>query len=269
MEQNKYIANLGRLINYASSIPGQSFGSPVFMSEMASYTDDAAANDETNFSNTFFSYYAYGELVALALDMTLRTKFENLTLDDLMLAMWKKYGKSETPYTNADIQTALGEISNDNQFAQTFFNDHIYGNALPDFENLFDQFGYKLIPKNPAKARVDFDRFSFEGDSARLLSQPLKGSYLYEAGVNRGDLILTIDDQPVTSYPELNFIIGTRKIDDELNVSFVHFGKIRSGTFKIKEDNQLMLVPKERFSIREDDAEKNRLQNWLASRVPE
>lgn len=267
INSEKYIGNLSRLISFASTAPSVSSGSPIYMSEMASYTDRAAAYDETNFENTYFSYYSYGEIIALALDLSLRTLFNNIALDDLMKAMWIKYGKSENPYTTEDILTTLGEVCGDKKFAETFFNNHIYGNTFPDFENLFDQLGYKLIKKNPVKPKVDFLKLKFEGDTAILLSNPLVGSSFYEAGVNKGDLILSIDEQAVTSYPELNFIIGTRKIGDEIDVSYSHFGKLRKGKFKVKEDNRIVLVPKERFSIRENEEETKRFQNWLKSRI--
>jgi len=237
------------------------------MSELASYTDNAPANDETNFSNTFLTYYAYGSAIALALDLTIRTEFEGVTLDDLMKSMWISYGKTEDPYTNSDIQKILSEVCSDNDFAADFFDSYIFGNELPDFTSLFDQFGYKLIQKNPGKPNIGFLRLKFEGDTATLLSQPLVESALYEAGVNKGDLILSIDDQAVTSYPELNFIIGTRKVGDEIDISFSHLGKLKQSSFKLQEDKQLVLIPKEKFSIKITEEEEKLRQEWLGSKV--
>jgi len=110
-------------------------------------------------------------------------------------------------------------------------------------------------------------RFKYEGDTAIMISTPLVGSALYEAGVNKGDLILSIDDQAVTSYPELNFIIGTRKIDDEIDVSFSHLGKLKKGSFKLKEDSQIVLIPKEKFSIKITPEEEQLRAEWLNSKV--
>ena len=267
LDKDKYINSISRKINFLVNAPGWKYGSPVHMSEMAAYTDHAAANDEVNFSNTFLSYYVYGEMTALALDLSLRTEFEDVSLDDLMMAMWVKYGKEEKPYTNTDIQNTLAEVCGDDDFAEEFFKTYIFGNELPEFEDLFDKSGYKLIKKNPGKTSLGFVRLKFEGDTATLLSPPLVESALYEAGLNKGDLILSIDDQPVTSYPELNFIIGTRKIEDEIDVSFSHFGRLKQGTFKLKEDNQLVLIPKEKFSIRIKEDEEKLRADWLNSKV--
>ena len=267
IDQRRYLGNLSRTINYVLNAPGIQIGSPVYMSEIAAYTDRAASIDEDNFSNTNLSYYTYGEIIALALDLSLRAQFENANLDDLMMSMWKKYGKTEIPITNLDIQNTLAEVSGSEDFAREFFQEHILGNKLPDFEALFDKLGYKLIKKNPNRPSIGFVRLKFEGDTATLLSEPLMNSAMYDAGVNKGDLILSVDDQPVTSYPELNFIIGTRKIGDEINIEYSHHGKLNSGSFKLKEDNQMVLIPKEQFSIRLKDEELKLRTGWLNSRV--
>ena len=267
IDKVRYINMLSQSINYFINAPGWRFGSPIFMSEMATYTDGAASNEDNNFANTYLSYYSYGEVIALALDLSLRTNFDNISLDDLMMTIWIKYGKPEKPYSNPDIQSALEEVCGDNEFARDFFEKYIYGNDLPNFENLFALFGYKLIKKNPGKPSIGFVRLKFEGDTATLISQPQIASALYDAGVNKGDLILSIDDQFVTSYPELNFIIGTRKINDEIEVSYSHYGKLKKGSFKLKEDSQLVLIPKEKFSIRITDEEEKLRQDWLNSRV--
>lgn len=267
LSKDHYINSLGNKINYMLNAPGWKYGSPIHMSKMATYTDNAATNDEVNFSNTFITYSLYGEIIALVLDLSLRTEFDDVSLDDYMKAMWMNYGRQEISYTNADLQTTLAEICNDSEFAEAFFEDYIFGNILPDFEDLFDKAGYKLIKKNPGKASLGFVRLKFKGDTATLLSHPLVESALYEAGLNKGDLILSIDEQAVTSYPELNFIVGTRKVSDEIDISFSHYGKLKQGSLKLKEDNQHKIIPKEKFSIKIKEEEEELRASWLNSKV--
>lgn len=267
LDKNKYIGSLSSLINFAVNSPGWSYGSPVYMSELATYADRSSFVDDTNFANTFLSYYDYGQLIALALDLTIQAKFPEKSLDDLMKAMWLKFGKDEVPYVNADIEKTVAEICNDEEFAASFFEKYIFGNEMPDFEGIFDQFGYKLINKNPGRPGIGYAYLKFEGDTATLLSDPRVGSGFYEAGVNKGDLILQIDGQPVTSYPELNFIVGTRKVGDELEIQYSHLGKLNKGTFKLKEENQLILVPKEKFSIRLKEEEEKLRGSWLSTKI--
>ncbi len=264
LDQNSYLNGLSGKLNLFVNAPGWNFGSPVYMSEMAPFTDRSSSIDDDNFSNTFVSYYYYGEMIALALDLSLRTEFKNLSLDDFMKAVWIKYGKEEIPYTNPDLLNTLTEVCGNSDFSRHFFETYIFGNTIPDYESLFDKFGYKMIKKYPGKPSIGFVRLKYEGDTAIMMSNPLIGSALYDAGVNKGDLILSIDDQAVTSYPELNFIIGTRKINDEIDVSYSHLGKLKKGSFKLKEDNQIVLIPKEKFSIRVTEEEELLRSNWLS-----
>ena len=266
ISEKKYLGILSRNINRFVNTPGVKFGSPVYMSKMAPFSDQAAAMDETNFSNTFFSYYYYGEMVALALDLSLRTSYPGLSLDDLMKSMWEKFGRTERPYHNADIQNTLAELTGDKGFAEDFFNRYIYGNEITDYGKLFDKTGYKLIKKNPNKLSLGYVRLSFEGDTATVLSTPLIGSGLYEAGVNKNDLILSLDGQKVTSYPELNFIVGTRKVGDEISIEYAHHGDKKTGTMVLKEDSQLVLIPKDRFSIKVSESEIQTRKEWLDTR---
>ena len=263
----KYMNTLSSILNFVHNSPGMQFGSPVEMSEMAALTDRSNYTDDTNFSNTYLSYYVYGSIIGLTLDLEIRSKFAGKSLDDLMRAMWEKFGKSEVPFKNEDIEKVLSEVTGNKDFSSTFFDKYIYDNQMPDFEQLFDRFGYKLIKKNPGKPGFGYARFRFKGDTAVLLSQPLINSSLYESGISKSDLILSIDEQPVTSYPELNFIIGTRKVGDILSMEYAHNGKKKTGRFTVQEDNQIVLIPKERFSMRTDEHEENRKNEWLKSRV--
>src|SRR4029077_16148737 len=74
--------------------PGRQFHSAVEMSQMAAFTDAGVSIDETNFSNTFISYYTYGAAIAAALDFSLRERSGGKrSLDDFMRAMWVAHGK--------------------------------------------------------------------------------------------------------------------------------------------------------------------------------
>ncbi|NJN28059.1 MAG: M61 family metallopeptidase [Cyclobacteriaceae bacterium] len=141
LDTDKYLYTIGSTINYISNAPGWRYGSPVHMSEMATFTDQSSFVDETNFANTFISYYTYGEMIALALDLTLRSSFQDVSLDDYMKALWIKYGKNEKSYTNLDLMHTLGEVCGDKQFAHQFSKSTslaIPCPTLPDFSKSLD-----------------------------------------------------------------------------------------------------------------------------------
>ncbi len=267
MSTDEYLAILGRKINTVLNSPGHHFGSPVYMSEMAAYTDEAAAIDPTNFHNTFLSYYSYGEAIALALDLRLRTEFKGKSLDDLIKIMWDKYGKTGIGYSNKDIQNVLTEMTGNAGFAEDFFQNHIYSNQLPDYASLFERAGYKFVKKNPGRTSVGYLRLQFENGKSFLASPPLFSSPIYDAGISEGDEILLIDGQPVTDYAELNYIIGTRRAGDEIKIRFLHNGNLKESSIKLVEDNQYILIPNEKFSIRIKEEETALRQSWLSGKT--
>src|SRR5699024_3522830 len=106
------------------------------MSSQAPFVDAATSVDEQNKSNTFISYYSWGSTIALGLDLMLRSTFDGVTLDDLMRRMWTKYGKPEEPYQIADIQATLAEVTDSTEFAEQFFDRHIYDGQQVDLKPL-------------------------------------------------------------------------------------------------------------------------------------
>ncbi|MFQ5630311.1 MAG: M61 family metallopeptidase, partial [bacterium] len=133
---DRFAGSLSRSVNFVVNAPGRDFFSPVEMSMQAPFVDAATSVDPTNRANTFISYYTYGTVVGLGLDLTLRTQFPGKSLDDLMREMWRAHGKTEIPYANKDIQQALATVTGDEEFARIFFENYIYGRKLVDYEKL-------------------------------------------------------------------------------------------------------------------------------------
>src|SRR5882724_2789086 len=130
--------------------PARQFFSPVEMSMQSVFADGGVSTDPTNRQNTYISYYTWGSVVALGLDLTLRSKFHNVTLDDYMRTLWRMYGKWQSngrvmkPYTLNDLRTALAAVTHDQKFAQDFFKHYIDGKEVPDFGPLLAQAGFLL-----------------------------------------------------------------------------------------------------------------------------
>ena len=74
---------MGAAIDAVVNSPGRSIRSAVEMSQMAPFTDRAVSGDRTNFANTFISYYTWGSVIGLGLDVTLRDRSAGrVSLDD-------------------------------------------------------------------------------------------------------------------------------------------------------------------------------------------
>ena len=123
------------------------------MSRLAPFVDAAATIDRTAWDNTFISYYTYGAAIGLGLDLSLRDRSNGrTTLDTYMQALWAKHGRPgqqqpgmvATPYTMADLEAVLAEVSGDVAFAQKFFDDYIQGHDVVDYATLLGRAGLTL-----------------------------------------------------------------------------------------------------------------------------
>ena len=131
------------------------------MSRMAPFTDGSHTSDRTNFPISVISYYPLGGAIALAMDLSLRDRSDGrVSLDDFMRAMWRKYGQPggsregyvDHPYTIADAEATLGEVSGDKAFAHDFFARYIQGHDVADYPRLLSRAGFEVRRRNPGRS---------------------------------------------------------------------------------------------------------------------
>lgn len=214
MSQEKYIQGLVRTFNYVWTSPARQFFNPIEMSYQAPFTDAARSVDETNRENTFISYYSYGSILGLALDLSLREK--NLNLDDFMTVMWHKFGKTEIPYTAEDIHQTLNSFAG-KEFGDHFFNNYIYNSEMPDYERLLKQVGVTLEIKNDIG-------FGAMVRNQKIMSNPKIGSSAYEAGFQKYDKLLKIGTTTLDDKTDVNAVLSAFKIGDEISVMIERYG---------------------------------------------
>ena len=185
------------------------------MSYQASFVDDATSIDFNNRSNTFISYYNYGEMLGLALDLSLRET--GLDLDAYMKLVWKNFGKDERPYTVRDLHDLLNEYAG-HEFGDNFFNNYIYKSGMPDMEHLFNTVGVSLTQD---KNRVLLGA-SFDGNTIR--SNTKMGSSSYNAGLEKGDKIIKIGDFPLSDDLDISAVLKYGNPGDETIVVYERYG---------------------------------------------
>lgn len=259
----EYAASLANSINTVSYSPGRGFYSAPGMSMQAPFVDAASAIDPTNFSNTFISYYTYGAALGLALDLTLREKFDGISLDSLMQRMWQSHGKTEMPYTNRDIRVALAGITGDQRFANRFFDDYIDGQALPDYKSLLANAGLLLRRKNPDSATLGPVSLEFDGKDGIISTNTIIGSPLYAAGLDRGDQIIAIDRLKIRGEDRWNKAIERYKPGDKATIRFMQRGVERQAEVTFEEDPELEVVTYESADMDVTTAQLAFRSNWL------
>jgi predicted metalloprotease with PDZ domain len=265
------------VINGVTNSPGTKFRSAVEMSRLAPFVDAAVSIDSTYWQNTFYSYYTFGEAIALGLDLTLREKTgSRVTLDDYMRAMWAAHGKPNgpapglvaKPYTMADARARLAEVSGDKAFADDFFTRYIEGTERIDYARLLEHAGFILRSAAPGKPSLGAIRGEARGEYLRLTGPATAGSPLYTAGLDLGDEIVSIGDTKVSAAGDVEKAIGSRKPGDEVAIVFMRYGREQRASARLVEDTRREVVPIEKVDGRTlTDAQKKFREQWLASKA--
>ncbi len=266
-DTTRFLNSLSGMLNYVLNSPGTGKFSPVEMSEMAPFTDASSFIDQSNFHNIFTSYYNYGAMIGLALDLELRTQFEDITLDKYMNLLWKIYGKKETPYTNSDLEKALAQLTGDEVFATSFFDKHIYGTDIPKFDALLQKAGFGFKIMDTAKSDLFNARFEIVDDKLIYQSTPLEKTTFYVAGLNRGDEIISMNNRTFETVEELNEYFGNLSIGNAIKIRFKHFGEEIETITVVKPLRIYLIVDLSKKGIQLTKEQLELQKDWLNSKV--
>lgn len=260
---DRFTRNIRSAVNTVINAPGRAFFNVADMSRQAPFVDAATAVDRNNRSNTFISYYTWGEAIGLGLDLSIRSKFPGLSLDDLMRGMWQKFGKPEKPYTNEDIRIVLGEVTGDQRFANEFFEKYIYGKEAVDYQSLLGNAGLLLRKARAGKATLGPVFLNYDGGKATIATATILNSPLYRAGLDRGDKILKIGSTAITSKQEWDSLVSDAKPGEKIAIEYEQRAAKKSGTLTFDEDSTLEIVPYEHASMPVTDAMEAFRASWL------
>lgn len=264
---NDFLREISSNLNYVINSPGRLVGGPAYMSEMAPFVDAAVWIDDMNVDNIFISYYSYGLVTGLELDLMLRSEFKNLSLDDLMRSMWQKYGKTEIPYTLENIRDALAELTGNQEFADSFFQKYVYDSQLPDFKQLLSLAGFILRSKYPGRVYLGNPILDFNETRARLTTYTLKDTPLYDAGLDKNDVIALLDQKAVPSYDTIKSILQNHVPGDTLSIEFLHWGKQKTSQLILDPDPSIEVIPVEKGNEKLNRAAEAFRNNWLGSKA--
>jgi len=226
------------------------FFNPIEMSYQAPFVDAARSVDETNRENTFISYYAYGSMLGLALDLSLRER--NLNLDDYMKLMWNNFGKTNTYYTVGDLHQTLNQFAG-KEFGNHFFNNYIYKSGMPGFEKLFENVGVELAA---------MDNWVSLGVLTRnhlIMSNPMINTTAYIAELQKGDRIIKIADVVLNDSITLDKVLENFKSGTEVKIVFERYGETKEKTIILKPDIKYNLALKKEIDARQ----KENKADWL------
>jgi len=261
----RYAGGLAEAVSAVQNAPGRRFAGPVGMSLQAPFVDAATSVDPTNERNTFISYYTWGSVLGLALDLTLRSRFD-LTLDGFMRVAWERFGVPEVPYTVQDLEALLAEYTGDAAFAADFFGRYVWGRDVPDIAALLAPAGLLLRPAAPGAAFLGSVTLDYDATGATVGSAPEIGSPLYEAGLDRGDVILRLDGRPLRSDDNWREIAARHRPGDGIQMVYSQRGRMHTVTVTAAVDPRIEIVPFEEAGRPLTEAMRAFRAAWLGAR---
>ncbi|MFM8623122.1 MAG: M61 family metallopeptidase [Betaproteobacteria bacterium] len=242
-----YLKLLGKTINQVLQTPGRKVQT-VAQASMDAWVKYYRHHENT--PNATVSYYSKGALVALCLDLTLRSIRANLSLDDIMRGLWRRCGAG--PMTEQDLLAQLRESSGRSFEAQ--IKQWVHSTEELPLRDLLQTHGVAIKEEPDALAqrlglRVD--------ESAGLkIRTVLHGGAAHAAGLSAGDEWLGLETGRATSW-------RLRRLDDLM--LYARAGeKVRAW---VSRDDQLLWlplkVPQEGKTWRLAVQEAQTLTRWL------
>jgi predicted metalloprotease with PDZ domain len=185
IDEARYLKLLAKTITGVLSTPGrkvQSVAQASFDAWVKYYRSDE------NTPNATVSYYTKGSLVALALDLSLRSSSKG-TLDDVMRALWAT--SEGGPVTEADIAAALSEAAGrpmDQELAAW-----VHGTDDLPLESLLAEAGIQWRTEPPTAAQRLGLRVSETALTGVQVKAVLRGGAGEQAGLCAGDELIAVN----------------------------------------------------------------------------
>ncbi|GAB3415669.1 M61 family metallopeptidase [Massilia agilis] len=177
---------------------------------------------DENAANAIISYYTKGSLIALAFDLTIRAKTGGAkSLDDVMLALWQRYGHDFYPsvgrgVTEGEVEALFDEVSGVK--LRSMFERYVRGTEDLPLAKLYAPFGVKLVDERKG-TKPSLDANVGRDTGGARLTGVHEGGPAHRAGLSAGDILIALDGIRVTGNPSnLDTLLARYKVGDKVTV---------------------------------------------------
>jgi predicted metalloprotease with PDZ domain len=256
--RERYLRHLAGEISVLESSPGREHLSLAQASFDGWLQEPAQMHDR---ANARIDFYNKGEIVGALLDLRIRELTAGRrSLDDVMRALWKRYGKGRSGIPEDGFETAVRKIAGEE--IEPFFLKFVNGTDPLPYEELFATAGVSFRRVlAPPEAGL---QLSVRTVSERLfVDSVVQGGAAARAGLLPSDEIVALGGMRVTTPSELKAVVRGLTGSTPLDILTARGGQLRV----------LSIAPaahrKEEISILvADDAtseQRRRLDEWLGS----
>ncbi len=241
IDEKSYLELLGKQITRVWRVPGRAVQS-LEDASFDAWTKLYKRNE--NSANATVSYYTKGSLVALALDLELRSRGANVTLDHVMREAWRRYGETGEGMPERGLEHIVAELTGEDYSG--FFESYVHDTEDPPLEELLATMGISmhLRPQcgptdtggKPAAVDQVLPWLGVNTEKAGfgvLLKSVVSYGPAETAGLSAGDLVIACDglklgagnwDALIGSYRPGDRVVLTYFRADELRRAELVFG---------------------------------------------
>lgn len=225
IDENAYLKLISKTINQVQRGSGrkkQSVADSSFDAWTKYYRQDE------NSPNAIVSYYTKGSLVALALDLLLRRETQGKkSLDDIMRALWRRFGRDFYSPSTSSKERGLGE----QEFAKivhevtgvtinAFLNKYVEGVEDLPLADLYRDFGVQVeTPKSTKKPSFNVKLIKSGADCK--LAHVYEAGAAHRAGLSAGDVLVAINGLRVGAQDvdaTMNAMLSAYKVGEVVQV---------------------------------------------------
>ena len=196
---------------------------------------------DENAPNAIVSYYTKGSLVALALDLVIRTETRGKkSLDDVMRAMWQRYGRdfyadrpsSGQGVTESAVEKLFESVSGLN--LKPFFERYIRGTSDLPLARLLAPFGVAL-EDDRKNAKPGMGIRTVRDVSDCKIANVYETEPAHRAGLSAGDILMAINGLRVT-VANLETLLARYRAGDRITVHAFRRDELMSFDVILKAD---------------------------------
>jgi predicted metalloprotease with PDZ domain len=169
-------------------------------------------------------------------------------------------------YTLSDLERTLASVTTP-AFALQIFNQHIRGKQPMPYEALLAKAGLLLRPAKPSAAWLGHTAFTFSDAGAVVAAGTLRGTPLYQAGLDNRDRIVLIDSKALKSQKDLDEWLKSKKPGDKVTAKVETSTGSRDIEIVLASDPTLEIVRFEQAKLEVSKEQSAFRDLWLTSKA--
>lgn len=224
IDEPTYLKLLAEQLTRVYRMPGR-FKQSVANSSLMTWTK--FYQQDENAPNSIISYYTKGSILALGLDLTIRSMTKGKkSLDTVLLHLWHHYGQTGKGLQEYEIESICSEVTGID--LTEFFDRYLYGTEDLPLKTLLFKVGvdFELRPAQSLSdtggiRKSDEALTTYLGGNLQDTPQQTlqvthvwQGSALYEAGISAGDQIIALNHLKVSSKAQVETSLKRSKVGD-------------------------------------------------------